>query len=354
MSSPILFVGGEDLSFQPIGGNFVSTGAGILVNTGASSFRAGYARHSLTICSPGLNMLFLRAAFSAPASSFWFTARVQTNTNGTGPTNSGSYVWLLGDAAGVWRLRMRNTTAALTGPFVIEKVSAAGVATQLGNNTSTSFLDNPAVPDRLDVFVNHATSGGITMWQNGVQVFSYTGDVTTDGVTALAALQLGQVMSRTTSEYTSWSEVVVATRDTRNMSVVTRTALAAGNATSFTSGAASNVNEALNSDATADSSSTPGQIQEYTVTPALPTGSFSVLSVVHHLRATIGSSGPTKVDAVVRAGGTDYTSGDLSPGGAWTLLVNNWDTNPNTGNAWQAAEIANGSTLYNIGYKSVA
>jgi hypothetical protein len=133
-------------------------------------------------------------------------------------------------------------------------------------------------------------------------------------------------------------------------------AAANGNTDTFTGGTAANLAATSMStgDASPNYSLSAGQIQEYTVTPALPAGSFGIVSVVHHARATAGTSGPTKFDFIVRTGGADFTSPDVAPKLAWGTFAYAWDTNPNTGNAWQTSELLNASASFNLGLKSVA
>ena len=79
-----------------------------------------------------------------------------------------------------------------------------------------------------------------------------------------------------------------------------------------------------------------------------------MVSVVQTVLATAGTSGPTKFDFMVRTGGADFVSPDIAPTLAWAPYAYAWDTNPNTGNAWQTSELPNASSAFNLGLKSVA
>ena len=377
MASPILWAGQEAESFLPVGAFSAAVGGNntmqLALDTTAGHYRAGYARYGLFVSSyvgvTGTSSLTTTtypnqqwwgspvAAFSA--STFWFSARCFNNQNVSGNSDANSHVWRLVDANGVVRLRARASTAAsVTSTWVIEKVDAAGTATTLGT-TSSGWRSAPATPDKLDVFVNYAVAGQVTVYINGASVLSYAGDITTDGQTALSGFHLVSVAQMHfsgagTNGGATWSEIIVATADTRAMSLVTQTATALGNADTFTGGAVANINANQAQDASPDFSTSAGQVQQYKVTPAPPTGNFSVISVVQHARVAIGSTGPSKIDFMVRTGGADFLSANLVPGAAWGLAACNWDTNPNTGNPWSTGDLPTNSTAFNFGYKSVA
>lgn len=359
MVSPILFAGGEDLDFVPIGSNY---GSLLTVDTTAGRFRSGYARCGISITTPvggGLNTLAIRATFAA-TTAFWFTGRAWTNTaNGTWFANQNA--WVLRDAAGVARLRIRNTgsssgAAPVNGPYAIEKINAAGTATQLGVNTSLGFVTTPAIANKMDVFINYTVTGTISIYVDGSLYFTYSGDVTTDSATTLGMLDLCPLTNANSFLVITWSEVIVATSDTRNLSLVTQTATANGNTHNWTGGTASDAANTSKSvgELSPQYSGTAGQIDEYQVTPALPAGSFSVLSVVHKAEATVGASGPTKFDFVIRLGAVDYSSADFVPNAAWATYMNTWDVNPATTAAWATTDIVAASTSFNFGLKSVA
>lgn len=102
-----------------------------------------------------------------------------------------------------------------------------------------------------------------------------------------------------------------------------------------------------------DYSLTATEIQEYEVTPAMPSGSFGVVSLVQHGQVTISATGPQHIEFMVRTGGTDYTSASIAPTTGWVTYANNWDTNPHTSAAWATTDLADASTSFNIGYKSL-
>jgi hypothetical protein len=159
--------------------------------------------------------------------------------------------WL--DSSGIVRLRLRNTTTSTqAGPFVLEKLDASGTVTQLGGNSATSGLTNgPTTPDKIDAFVNYSTSGSVNIVINGSSILTYSGDVTTNGVTSLSAVRLGQCVYPYFNgqvlypSYNTWSEVLICTQDTRSLNGVMTQAIVSNSystATTNTAGAATTSN----------------------------------------------------------------------------------------------------------------
>jgi hypothetical protein len=352
MVSSIVAVGGEDLSYQVIGGNYsVGASGPISLDTTAGRFRAGYARYGINISVNGLpNSLFIRENFAA-LSTFWFSARIWASLPAGSTANN--YTWILRDANLFPRLRLHNQGSnPSTGPFIIETITAAGVATQIGASIAPLFSIAPSTPDKLDVYVNYGTSGQLLMYLNGTLVYTFSGDITTNGNLTLAALDFGQCGESNTAGqcFNVWSETCVSLRDTRNFSIATQVANAVGNTDTFTSGTAANINGTQFNDASPNYSQISGQVQQYTVTPNLPTGNFSVISLVQQGRVTTGSTGPQNIDFGVRTGSTDYFSSDMLASTGYSLLTTNWDTNPNTAVPWQPSDL--NSAGFNFGFRS--
>jgi hypothetical protein len=147
-----------------------------------------------------------------------------------------------------------------------------------------------------------------------------------------------------------WSEIIIATTDTRNLRLATLAPSANGNTDNWDTGGVSNVNETTDNTSTVNASGTAGQIQEYTVT-ALPSGSFQVQDLWLNMKAQIDTSGPQHIQGMVRTGSTDYTSSNLSPPqGSWGWISTDWTTNPNTGVAWTTSDLS--AVGFNLGFKS--
>ena len=361
----ILFAGGEDLDFTFLNGfNGATPGSLFGTETTAGRFRSGYARHGIGTNSnlplTAGNTFFRTGSNNVPpfaATSFWVTARHWSSAS---TSSTGNFVFFrLNDASGISRVRVRTTSASgWGGPIVLEKVNAAGTVTTLLTSALSFPSLSPAAPDKVDVFVNYTTTGTtFRLYNNGILLLDFAGDLTTDSVTSLGSVDFGVGPSTNGggAVQATWSEVIVATTDTRTYNLVSQVATANGNTHNFTAGATADIAAAVftQGDAAPNVSATAGQIQQYQVTPALPAGSFALVSVVHKIRAVAGTTGPQKMDDMIRIGGTDYTSSDIPLTSGWATYSNNWDLNPNTGANWGIGDIVNASTLFNFGVKSV-
>jgi hypothetical protein len=321
----ILFVGGEDNEFKCVGICSVSTSS--------SNYVTGYARLALATYGQASQNpptdSWQSPSFTA-ASDFWVHATFAPVTGANG-TNSQAFA-LLSPGDNIARIVVAGTGSS--GQWKIRKGNAAGTFTDLASVTSPVFGGSGG---RVDLHVNYAVSGSATLYVNGDQVASYTGDVTTDGVTSLSALRLS---NPTTSGYgVYWSEVIIATTDTRPLRLVTMAASANGTTTNWTNGGVTNINETTLNDTTINSSGTAGQIQLYTVGD-LPAIALDVVDVWENIRAQVDTTGPQHIRAMLRTGGSNYTSGNLSPPQlTWGLVSHHWPTNPNTSAAWTIGEV---------------
>ncbi len=324
---PTIYLGGgEDSEFFQVGGGTVTT------NT--FFFRSLYARCAL-LC---IGTTYWQNWESFNLSTFWNSVRAGMSSWGVNNINAIAYA----DSSNIERLRIRGVSQNV---FKVEKVDASGTATQLGSNFTMICSNTSGAPDKVDVFVNYNVSGTFTVYFNTFQVFTFSGDVTTNSVTALAYGRFGPWTSGTNG---SASEIIFADSDTRAWSLQTLAPVANGNTHNWDTGspAAANVNEITLNDTTIDGSTTAAQIDQYTI-PALVSGSIGILAVGVSTRALAGASGPSKLDLNVRVGGSDYFSSDQVLTTVWGNYQNWWSTDPNTaGLAWAALPT-------NIGLKSV-
>jgi hypothetical protein len=342
-NATILFAGGEDSDFVNLNGAVASTTAG--------TFAAGYARESITL-NGGVTSAC--AAASPPTSYFMtptFTANsvIWVHANFYQPNQtciSVTDVLRVYSPDGNARIVVQQGTAA-PGQYNIYTRNAAGTQTLLVSMTTPCFVGGRLIP--LDLYINYASSGEVTLFCNGVQVADYTGNILTDSATQLDQVQFSYQSSF--NLYPSyWSEVIVATTNTRAMRLVTLAPAANGNTDNWDTGGVSNVNKTTLTTTTVNASGTSGEIQEYTVN-ALPSGTFSVLGVWLNAYTEVDTTGPQHIQGMVRTGSTDYTSSNLSPPqSAWGFVSTNWLTNPNTGVAWTTGDL--GAAGFNIGFES--
>jgi hypothetical protein len=330
----ILWIGAEDIDFS----NLVGIGG-----WNGTPQRAGYDRVRLMFndyntadpnkCRATGNL------WASSSADFWFSAQVRMTQF------QGNAQWIVFlDAAGTRRLMiMGDVTNTST---KICKRNAAGTITTLA---SLAWQPTLNVVHKIDVHVVYGASGSVTVYCDGAQVGTYSGDVTTDSATAL---QMAEVCGVDYNINMSWSELIVASTDTRSMNVVTLTNSTAGAAQQWT-GTASNVNQSGTvNDTQFIYSDTAGQIQEYQPI-ALPSGSFVVEAVVMSARAMRGASGPQNLQYVTRVGSTDYTPiAAFSPATGFTNYQGVITQNPATSSAWSKADLAAANFQY--GLKSVA
>ena len=328
-SATTLFAGGEDSDFTLTSGAAVSTSNG--------TFSSGYARESILAYGGEPPTSYALTPTFTANSTIWVHAREFDNGPGT---SSAFDVLRVLSPDGVARILIRQTTTQ--GQYKISTGNAAGTITDLVTMSSSCF----ATLHSLDLYINYGTSGEVTLYCDGKSYADYTGNVTTNSATQLNQVLLGGV----TSSGTYWSEVIVATTDTRNLRLATLSPSANGNTDNWDTGGVSNVNEVTDNTSTVNASGTAGQIQEYTVT-SLPSGSFQVQDLWVNMKAQVDTSGPQHIQGMVRTGSTDYTSSNLSPPqGSWGWISTDWTTNPNTGVAWTTSDLSAGG--FNLGFKS--
>lgn len=340
----LLYAGGEDVDFYCLAGGTCS------VDTAAQTFRSGWAReayHVLGTTSDPPTNRFASAVFS-PVSTLWLHAQY-CNAVSFFPgcdltTASGAQMIRIMDSSGNPTLIVRGT--GTSGQLKISSRTAGGTFTDLV--TCSSAIANTL--QQLDVYVNYGTSGEVTLYNNSVQVCDYTGNVTNgDGATTLNQIEFSAAHV-TGNSYGNWSEVIVATTDTRGMARFTANTTGNGNTTSFsgTNVCSSIWSATAFNDANYGFSGSNNAIQECTINSAVPAGSYSVLGLVMSARVLVGTTGPQHFDFVTRTGGTDYMSSDFAPITSFTNITNYIQTtNPATSTPWALSDFQ--AAGFNVG-----
>lgn len=347
LAASIVWVGGEDLDFSPIG-------TGTAPDQTVGHFRSNWARGDLAL-DGGQTGGWPGAAWRAnnifSLTSLWAHARFYDPTTNT---SNGGTIFALTTSDSVERIILGSVNGGggchvdSTGCTFVFKQTAAGVRTQLGSALTCSFSPAPSSPNALDINVtgyNVTNGGAISVYINGALCFSLTGTtIYTDAVTALNGVDLGPAQSFFASGYlTGWSEVIVTdTLDTRSMGLWTLAPNANGNTTAWTCNGSTpwqSVNPFTNLDATNCTSGTSSQVEEFAANTTPPTGAFGVLDFVTDARVNVGMSGPQHVEHMVRSGATDYSGGSIAPGLALGGTQTHWPTNPNTSAAWTTSQL---------------
>lgn len=337
----ILFAGGEDSELTKIGTCSIDTAT-------SNTRRTAYTRCSLKVGGGAANDAW-QAQFSA-SSTFWITGRVRVFSSGS-ILASTRVLSLLGGVTP--RLALATTYSGSNNSFggsqsywTLVKYDAAGASTTLATSTGVSLNDVSLF--KLDVFVNYAVSGQVQVYVDGTKIIDYSGDVTTNSNTTLSAANFGVP---TVSSIGYWSELIVATIDTRSLGLATLAPAAAGNTYAWT-GAYTTINETTLDDTTIAYSTTTGQVLETTVTSTTVPSTASIIAVLVNARAQKGNTGgPANLYGMVRTGGTDYLSSSAALPTSFGPLSYVWETNPATSAAWAASDIT--AAGFNIGVKSL-
>lgn len=339
----LLYSGGEDIDFLCNGGGSCP------VSTAGGSYRSGWAREAYTAdgttSDPPTNR-FATPVFSAN-STIWIHAQFCIVTvfgegcQSTGTTSNAQMLRIF-DSSGNPTLIVRGT--GTSGQLKISSRTSGGTFTDLVTCSSAFNLS----VTQVDLSVSYGTSGTVTLYSNSSQVCTYTGNVTNgDGATTLDQLEFA---SPNSGNYGSWSEVIVATSDTRAMSRFTANTVGNGNTTGFTgTNICSSIwNATSYNDSNYGYSGANNVLQECTINSSIPAGSYSVLGLVMSARVLVGSSGPQHFSFATRTAGTDYTSSNFAPTTSFSNFTNYIQTvNPATSNPWAVSDFQ--ASGFNVG-----
>jgi len=336
----LLFSGGEDIDF------LCNSGGTCVTSTSSPYYRSGWARSAYEVggapSDPPLNR-FATPVFSAGA-TIWIHAQFCI-CGGSAPTTANDQMLRVFDSSGNPTLMLRGT--GTNGQLVISSRTSAGVFTDL---VTCSSAFNASLT-QLDFYINYGTSGEVTLYNNSAQVCDYTGNVTNgDGATTLNQVEFSDPYN---SEYANWSEVIIATSDTRAMARFSAYTVNNGNTTGFsgTNICSSIWNAASYNDSSFGYTGSNNVLQECTVNSPIPAGSYSVLALVMSARALVGASGPQHFDFVTRVAGTDYTSSDVAPTNSFSNFTNYiQNVNPSSSNPWSVSDFQ--ASGFNVGEES--
>ncbi len=319
----ILFMGGEELDFGRLYGNTFTTDNGT-----SGSFRPGYARAALAIRGDGDSSA--RGDFKQASSSFWFTGRVHMDAT----------VWI----ASGWTtfLHFNNGTYKRLGFQINGTTRELRLVTwdNSGNPTtlfatSESFVQSINL-HRIDVQVDYGVSGRVRFFFNQVPFLDFLGDNTSGGGTNLTSFSIRSV-NNGSARTTYWSEMIVAERDTRTLSLRTHAPVATATGHEWL-GSQADVGEIAADEATMITTEEADKEAKFTVAQ-LPAGNFAVRAFSVSAYAARGATGPSAIQLGVGSGGNDAFSADKALDTGWTHAGEIFETNPVTGNSWSINEI---------------
>lgn len=314
----------------------------ITSTTDAAFFNTGYARlgnlnqQAGTTTIPAPNRV--ETPNFTPTTDFWFSAVYAVKSGSTAAVNN--VFAMLSDAGGVVRLVLRGT-GVNDQSLKLTTRNAAGtlvdIATATGSLCTTALAS--FVPCKLDIHVVYSTTGSVDVYNNGVNILTFSGDVTTNAATQLAKVACCNPLNITNAFGIATSEVIVATTDTRSLRLVTWAPAANGNTQDWT-GTATDINETTLSDGSNVNTTTSNQKAQFTV-GALPSGTFAVKDVVQSGRVLVGTTGPQNFRWSLRVTGADYDNGaDIPALNSYANYQHYWGLNsPATGVPWTQSEI---------------
>lgn len=339
----LLFSGGEDIDF------LCNSGGTCSVDQNAAAYRSAWSREAYdangTTTDPATNR-FATPVFPAN-STIWVHAQfcVQNGGCANTATTSASQMLRILDSSGNPTLIVRGT--GTNGQVKVSSRTSGGTFTDLVTCNSAFG----ATLEQLDVYINYGTSGEVTLYANSASVCDYTGNVTNgDGATTLDQVEFASPHNGYNG---AWSEVIIATTDTRSMARFTANTTGNGNTTGFSG---TNVCSAIWSAATVNDANygytgSSSVTHECTVKSSILSGSYTVQGLVMSARALVGTSGPQHFDFVTRTGGTDYPSSDLAPTNSFSNFTNYIQTtNPATSSAWAVSDFQDPN--FNVGEES--
>jgi hypothetical protein len=315
----------------------------VAVDTTAGHFDSAYSRFALIMtaasaATPPANRLETNT-YSAASGNFWASAQYYSG----GSATTTAVVFAGFSDGGVSRLVLRGTGTNQQ----IKLTTRNAVGTQVDLATASGSICAAATRCKLDIHVVYAVAGSVDVYSNGVNILTYSGDVTTNSATTLDKFYVGGLQAGAS---VAWSELIASDTDTRSMRLLTCAPLAAGNTQNWT-GAVGNINANSYSDATFNYTTTNNDLSQWTTGCTVPTLS-AILDVQSWGRLAIGSSGPQNAQYDLRIGGTDNNSSNLT--GLTTSFGNikyDWGVNsPASGLPWTRTDL---TSSFNFGVKSI-
>ena len=267
--------GTEDSDIFLVGNAYVSTTAGTFSPLVSSGIGVNTPGNNIPLSDYG------RSVGQFAPGSFMVSGYHWTNGENGSTTIGVDGGWLLRliDANGIPRFQIAlplPISGAVYGPLIMQTINAAGQFTQVGGSF-TGLVGSTL--QKLSVFW---TTGGVKVYIGSALVAGYAGDMTTDGVDALAGYDLGCVTRGGNSPVggSVWSGMKVADFDVRSVELMKLTITGAG-ATSSWNGASdgSTIDEITMNIADGIDSETDNQISLFTAPGTLPTGTWGILGI---------------------------------------------------------------------------
>ncbi len=348
----ILKAGGEDTTYTSVGSASVSTTPGL--------FRSGFARVACAPIAPASTSNpppnRLNAVFDMPASIISIHANAfECEGSVASPTNAtvlSAEKFRMLDPSGIPRIVIRGTGA--NGQLSIDTVNSAGTFANLTSTASGSYpAPTSGNPNTYDININYSSAGSVVFYINGGVAAQYptsgTANITTDGATQIASVDLGNATSGVlATEY--WSEFIAATTTTVGMAVKTLPPISAGTTQNW-SGTIGDINEAVINDGAFISTNSASVQSEWAISSAALPDNFAIAAIVNEARVLAQSGGPQHFEFITVANGGASVSLPVSASVTFENYAQIQNSNPVTSEIWAIGDVVSGMQL---GVESVA
>lgn len=232
------------------------------------------------------------------------------------------------NAAGEPWLALRTTTTSGTyGVYYNSGTGGSPTWTLIGSTFAMANSTSYALDFKLELGSPHSLEFSLD------GTLSQSGTFTQASLTALRRAVFGFVSTGTNN--TLWSQILCTEGiSTIGNKVLTRRGTADGANTGW-SGAYTDVNEAVGSDASVQSSTSAGQKETHAIADITLSAGQEIGCVWHWMRAKNDGSAPNNIKSVIRSGGTDFATGDLSGiGTSFAAVGARYDSDPDTASNW--------------------
>lgn len=320
--------------------------ADILVNTVAGRFRAGIARSGFRIV--GTSTTVFNITPESGLSEGWFGFVVSFPTLITSAQIANSEVFSI-------RLNSGVTLASLRWGAITS--SAHTYLWRNHVNTEDFVFANAITNDfgtrKYDVWFRiHATTGFLRIYQDGVLIYSYSGNTVISGGTQVNGFQVRRNTTTTTASLQAvYSELLFSDETTVRSKVISRPFTAFGDVNTW-AGALADINALDSVDTTFMSDSTAGDITTFAsaAIPAVVAGE-SISAVILNFRANFEPTSPvTRIDPLARISGVNYFGTQRTLLNTVAPYSQRWALNPATGAAWTEAAV----NALQLGFRSAA
>lgn len=306
MANEILFAGGGYETLSAVSGAYPST------NT--NYFDAAYSDHAIILDSStdrfaefefrtGADLALGSVTTGETLFAHWL------NCSQGGATVENTYVELRDASNHPWfRLRVPFNSANILRPQYNSGTGASPTWTDLGG---ADIVASSGEKEKYDIEITLGSPHSINIYKGNTLVS--TGTFTQALLTSLSKIRFFFCFS-TSGPYigNGISEVLITRGIPTIGALVASSRGTADGANTDWSGAYTDVNEAVMSDASLQSSTVAGQKETHVMSNITVPAGYSIDAVFHWMRAKNDGVAPTNLRSVLRSGSTDYSSVDVA------------------------------------------